>query len=127
MSQFLLFASLGGVGTLAHYSVLLFCVEVLAVYPIAASLLGYAMGALTNFFLCHHLAFRSSPKRLETAPRFLAVALAGFFLNWIFMWSFVDKIGVQYIPAQVISTALILGFNYLANAIWTFGRQRRGH
>ena len=126
MSQFLLFASLGGVGTLAHYAVLVGCVQVFAVNPVAASLLGYAIGAFTNFLLSQYVAFRSKAKLVDTAPRFFAVALAGFFLNWLVMWSLVDQLRVQYLLAQIISTSCIVSFNYVANAMWTFGGQRRG-
>jgi putative flippase GtrA len=127
MPQFLLFAGLGGIGTLAHYAALLVCVQLLVIQPVNASLLGYVIGAITNFLLCHHLAFRANAKLLDTAPRFFTVALTGFILNWFVMWSLVDQVRVQYILAQIISTFLVLGFNYLANAIWTFGGQRRGH
>jgi putative flippase GtrA len=126
MSQFLLFAGLGGIGTLVHYVVLVICVQALATDAVAASLFGYASGAITNFFLSQHVAFRSKANPLETAPRFLAVALTGFSLNWFVMWSLVDQLGVQYLLAQIISTSSIVGFNYVANAIWTFGGERRG-
>ena len=124
--QFLLFAGLGAVGTFVHYAVLLVSVQVLAAHPVTGSVCGYAAGALVNFALSHHIAFRSKARVLETGPRFFAVAITGLLITWFTMWSLVEQIGVQYLLAQVVATALVLGCNYVANALWTFGGQRRG-
>lgn len=124
ISRFLLFAGLGGVGTLAHYLVLVLCVQALGADPVLASVLGSCVGAFTNFLLAHHITFRSPAEMYQTAPRFFAVALSSVILNWAAMWSLVEGLALHYIVAQVISTALVLGFNYLANALWTFGGRR---
>jgi putative flippase GtrA len=124
LRQFLVFASLGGLGTAVHYVFLIVCVELLAVSPVPASILGYIAGAITNFLASHHVTFRSRAKLSRTAPRFFSVALVGFFLNWVAMLSLVDQLRVQYFVAQAISTVLVLGFNYVFNATWTFGGER---
>jgi putative flippase GtrA len=127
LRQFIVFASLGVLGTGVHYLLLIACVELLSVNPVAGSILGYVAGAITNFFASHHIAFRSRAKLSETAPRFFSVAVVGFFVNWISMWSLVDQVCVQYFVAQVMSTVLVLGFNYVVNATWTFGGDRGGN
>jgi putative flippase GtrA len=127
LRQFLVFASLGGFGTAVHYVFLIVCVEVLSVGPISASILGYVAGAITNFLANHHITFRSSAKLSRTAPRFFSVALVGFFLNWVVMWCLVDQLRVQYFVAQAMSTVLILGFNYVVNATWTFRGEHGGN
>jgi putative flippase GtrA len=93
---------------------------------VSASLIGYVVGAVTNLILAHRIAFRSTARICETAPRFFAVALLGFALNWFLMWVMAEEMGVHYLLAQVGATSALLLFNYVANAIWTFGRQRRG-
>jgi putative flippase GtrA len=121
MPQFMLFAGLGLIGTLAHYLLLVLLVQLLDTEAVAASLAGYALGAIVNFLLSHHVAFRSAARHRETAPRFFVVAAAGFCANWLFMWTLVAGMAVHYLIAQVISTSLTLMLNYMANAIWTFG------
>lgn len=125
VSTFLLFAGLGSLGTVAHYVVLVACVQSLGADPVFASVLGCCVGAITNFFLSHHITFRSRAEITETAPRFFAVVASGIAVNWLTMWSLVDGLGVQYLVAQVLATGLILLMNYFANALWTF-RGRRG-
>jgi putative flippase GtrA len=125
-SGFALFAGAGAVGTAVHYTILLLSVAVFAVPPVAASLLGYGTGAVTNYVLARQVAFRSSAPVLHTAPRFLAVALAGFGINGCLMWALTVRLGMQYLLAQCATTLCILGFNYVCNAVWTFGGARRG-
>jgi putative flippase GtrA len=127
ISQFLLFAGLGGIGTIAHYSLLILLVQLFRADPVPASLAGFLLGAIVNFLLSHHIAFRSGARRLQTAPRFFIVAVFGFFINWLFMWLLVASVAAHYLLAQVVATAVTLAINYIANALWTFGRSGTDH
>lgn len=124
MKQFITFATAGLAGTAAQYAVLTALVELAGVDPVAASLAGFAAGAGVNYVLAHRVVFRSQRPHAEALPRFLAVAGSGFIINGLLMNVWVHRLGWPYLPAQLLTTLLLLFWHYAANALWTF-RERR--
>jgi len=120
LSRFAAYATMGAVGTAIQYLVLVLLVQGLAVAPVPASLAGYLLGAVANYWLNYHLTFRAKAPHRRAAPRFLAVAGLGFLLNAAIMDTLVNSVGLHYLASQAVATALILVMNYLANAYWTF-------
>jgi putative flippase GtrA len=110
----------GAFGTAAQYLVLILLVQWSGATPVPASLLGYLAGALVNYLLNYHLTFRSDAPHRHAMPRFFAVAGLGLLLNGSVMHLLVNGAGVHYLASQVAATVLLLLFNYLANAYWTF-------
>ncbi|BAL23030.1 GtrA family protein [Azoarcus sp. KH32C] len=125
-ARFLRFAAVGAVGTVAHYALLLALVEGAHVDPIAGSVAGFLLGALVNYTLNRTLVFRSDRAHVEALPRFLAVAGMGLCWNALLMYLLVDWIGLYYFLAQMLTTAILLCWHYVGNALWTF-RKRIAH
>jgi len=120
LSRFAAYAAVGAFGTAAQYLVLVVLVQWLGAAPVPASLIGYLAGAVINYLLNYHFTFRSTASHGHAAPRFFAVAGLGFVLNGAVMHTLVNGIGLHYLASQVVATGLVLLFNYLANAYWTF-------
>ena len=120
LHRFLRFAAVGALGTAAHYALLLVLVEGAGVDPVAGSVAGFLLGALVNYTLNRTLVFRSDRAHAEALPRFLAVAGVGLGWNALLMYILVDFAGVHYLLAQILTTAILLVWHYLGNALWTF-------
>lgn len=120
LHRFLRFAAVGALGTAAHYSLLLALVEGAGVDPVAGSVAGFLLGALVNYTLNRTLVFRSDRDHVEALPRFLAVAGMGLGWNALLMYVLVDFAGIHYLLAQILTTAVLLVWHYLGNALWTF-------
>jgi len=118
--RFLRFAGVGVVGTIAHYLVLVLGVEALGVGPLVASCAGFTVGALVNYGLNYRYTFRSDRRHREALPRFYLVAVAGFFINGLIMLVLAEKLGLQYLLAQVVATGVVLVWGFGANSVWTF-------
>ncbi|MCA1926054.1 MAG: GtrA family protein [Thiobacillus sp.] len=121
-AQFARFGAIGAVGTLTHYALLLALVQAAGVDAVAASALGAAAGAGVNYALNYRYTFRSARRHREALPRFLAIAAAGLALNTFLMWLLVEGLRLHYFAAQLVATAGVLGWNFLANRHWTFGK-----
>jgi putative flippase GtrA len=119
--RFLRFTGVGAIGTAGHYLTLFALVNFLSANAVAASSAGYLVGGVTNYLLNYYFTFRSDKPHSETAAKFFAIAIVGFFLNAGVMWLFTEMVGLHYLLAQLLATALVLLWNFVANDRWTFG------
>ena len=120
-TQFLRFAGVGAIGTLAHYGVLIILVQGAGAGAVPASTAGFVVGALINYILNYHYTFASNRRHHEALLRFFTVAFVGLLLNGLLMALGTKLLGLNYILSQVLSTGFVLLWNFTANRIWTFG------
>ncbi|MBB3773200.1 putative flippase GtrA [Angulomicrobium tetraedrale] len=120
LRHILLFAALGGVGTAAHYAVLITLVQGGLAGPVAGSTAGFLVGALVNYQFSRHVVFRSAKPHREAMTKFFLVAGVGLLLNAGLMALIAGRLGVPYLLAQVGVTGLLVLWHYGANAVWTF-------
>lgn len=116
----LLFAALGGLGTLAHYAVLIALVQGGLAGPVVGSTAGFLTGGLVNYQLSRRIVFRSQKRHAEAAGKFFTVAGLGLVLNAGLMALLTGPLGAPYLPAQVLVTGLLVLWHYAGNALWTF-------
>ncbi len=117
------FASFFGVGIAAaavHYATLISLVEIGRLAPVPATLAGYVTGGIVSYWLNHRHTYDSSRSHAEAGWRFVLVAGVGFLCTWGLMHVFVDQIGWPYLPAQVLTTGIVLGWSFVAHKFFTF-------
>lgn len=118
------FAGVGVIGTVAHYMLLVMLVEMLDANAVLASTAGATLGALVNYLLNRRYTFRSKKRHGEALTKFLIIAASGLALNASFMLLLVEILSLHYLLAQVLSTALVLVWNFVGNRFWTFSDAR---
>lgn len=121
--QFSAFFGVGLVATAAHYSVLIGLVELAGVDPVRAALAGYLSGGLVSYVLNRSQTFRSDRPHREAGWRFLVVMAVGFCLTLALMALFVDIVSLPYLPSQIITTGVVMIWNFSAHKWWTFGEK----
>jgi len=75
-----------------------------------------------NYSLNYRYTFKSSQKHAKTMARFFLIALLGMFINMGIMHVLVHQIHLFYLLAQVLSTILVLFWNFILNKFWTFNQ-----
>jgi 4-amino-4-deoxy-L-arabinose transferase-like glycosyltransferase len=116
--KFISFALVGVLGTLAHYAVLYALVEWQGYTPIIATAYGALVGLLVNYILNFKLTFNSGQRHAQTFPKFALIACCGMGFNLLFMTVLTPHF--YYLYAQVLTTILVLIWNFFANFLWTF-------
>lgn len=118
--QFAVFFQVGLLAAFVHYSVMIGLAELWHLDTVIAALTGYATGGIVSYILNRRHTYRSDRPHAEATWRFVLVSAIGFALTGLFMHLFVKIGGFPYIPAQVVTTGIVMFWNFLANRFWTF-------
>jgi putative flippase GtrA len=121
--QFAAFSGVGVAAAIVHYGLLLALVELAGWDPVAATLVGYVAGGVVSYALNRRLTYASDRPHAEATWRFAVVAFVGFMLTGFLMQAFTGWIGAPYIPAQLVTTGIVLFWSFIANRVWTFARR----
>jgi putative flippase GtrA len=113
--QFLRYGLVGLAGTVIQYAVLIVMTHLHAADAVLAGL-----GACANYALNYCVTFKSSERHARAAPKFFLVAAAGMAINAVLMSALVDRLHVQYLIAQCVSTACVLAAGFVVNSLWSF-------
>jgi putative flippase GtrA len=120
IGQFLLFAGVGAIGTVGHYTTLIVLVQFWAVDPVFASSFGFVVGAIINYILNYHFTFQSKKRHAEALTKFLIVAIIGAGINGFIMYVGVENTNINYMIVQIFATFMVLLWNFIVNKLWTF-------
>ncbi len=120
LGELFTFGLVGVVAALFHYGTLIGLVELAGTGPVPASAAGFVVGGLVSYWLNYHWTFRSTRDHGTAMPTFFLIALVGLGLNTLLMALLTGWVGLQYVIAQVLTTAVLLFWHLLANRRWTF-------
>ena len=119
-SQFLRFATVGGIATAIQYLILIALVQGVNMNVVLASTIGFVLSAACNYSLNYRFTFRSSVKHRSAIFKFFVVAGVGLILNSFTMLIATEYLSMYYLLAQVLATGLVLLWNFTGNRLWTF-------
>ncbi|MBV8963056.1 MAG: GtrA family protein [Hyphomicrobiales bacterium] len=124
--QFLAFGGAGIAAAIFHYGTLIGLVQGEVLAPVPATLCGYVAGGLVSYVLNRRHTYRSERPHQEAVWRFAIVAGVGFLLTWAAMHLLVERWTLPYLPAQFLTTGLVLIWSFSAHKWWTFheGKER---
>ena len=114
------FVGVGVVTTALHYAVLILLVQVGHLPPVPAALCGFVAGGVLSYGLNRRHTFGSERPHEEAAWRFMMVAGVAFALTYALMRVMVEGWLIPYLPAQVVTTGLVMVWTFTANKLWTF-------
>ncbi|HEY8381919.1 MAG TPA: GtrA family protein [Microvirga sp.] len=121
LRQISAFFGVGLVAAVVHYGTLIALVEMGGVGPVPATLAGYVAGGVVSYGLNRRHTYASDRPHREAGWRFALVAGVGFALTGVLMHLFTERLGAPYLPAQVVTTGLVLVWSFVAHKLWTFG------
>lgn len=85
-----------------------------------AALCGFGLGGALSYLLNRRHTFGSERPHEEAAWRFALVAGVAFILTYLFMQLMVEQWRLPYLPAQVVTTGVVMIWTFAANRMWTF-------
>jgi putative flippase GtrA len=118
--QFVKFGIVGISNTLLTLAVYTLLLKVFGVWYLAASAIGFAVGAVNGFLLNRRWTFRGHVGDALTPVRWGIVQTCGLGVNEGLLYVFVHDAHVDKLLAQVCATAVVTVSTFFVNRAWTF-------
>ncbi len=120
LKQLSSFIGVGVIASLVHYALLVSLVEVGGLAPVPSALCGFTAGGIVSYGLNRRHTFVSERPHEQAVWRFALVASVAFILTYLAMRLLHETGHVPYLPAQVITTLVVMIWTFGANRLWTF-------
>ncbi len=118
--QFVKFGIVGVSNTLLSLAIYALLVEGLGVWYLAASAIGFVVGAVNGFLLNRRWTFRGHVGDALTPVRWGVVQSCGLLLNLGLVALCVESLGLGKLLAQAVAIAIVVVLTFVANRAWTF-------
>jgi putative flippase GtrA len=124
--QFVKFGIVGVSNTLISFAVYTLLLKAFGVWYVAASGIGFAVGAVNGFLWNRAWTFRGHVGDALTPVRWFVVQSCGLLVNLGLVYLFVDGVGLGELTGQAATIAIVTVLTFFANRAWTFkGQEER--
>jgi putative flippase GtrA len=120
VAQFVKFGIVGVSNTLLTFLVYTLLLKGLGLWYLAASAIGFAVGAVNGFLLNRRWTFREHVGDALTPVRWFLVQGCGLLLNLGLVYLFVEGADLDKLIAQACATVIVVVLTFFANRTWTF-------
>lgn len=121
VAQFIKFGLVGVSNTVLAFGIYTVLVKVVGVWYLAASAIGFAVGAVNGYMLNRSWTFQGhGGSHSRTAPRWILVQGCGLLLNLGLVYLFVAGLGLDELVGQAFATVIVVVLTFLGNRYWTF-------
>jgi putative flippase GtrA len=118
--QFVKFGIVGVSNTLISFAVYTLLLKAFGVWYVAASGIGFAVGAVNGFLWNRAWTFRGHVGDALTPVRWFVVQSCGLLVNLGLVYLFVDGVGVGKLTGQAATIMIVTLLTFFANRAWTF-------
>jgi len=118
---FIKYSTVGIIGTALDVGSLYVFVDILHIPVLVAAAMSFTLAVVNNFILNKFWTFGHAGRNVRKQfIKFFIVSIVGLVLTEICMVFFVYLLGIWYIAAKLMTSAIVLMWNFLANKNWTF-------
>ena len=119
--QLIVYSFVALIPTTVDFSLVYLLTEFAGLYYINSLIIGFMVGTLVSYIAQKRLTFRNGSNKY--APQFsifCGVSLVGLLMNTVIVFSLVEFCGLWYILGKVVSTGVVLIWNFSAHRYITF-------
>ncbi len=119
IKQILRFGVVGGIAFLIDYALLYFCTEYLNIYVLYSSIISFSVSVIFNYIMSIKWVFDVDHKQTyKDFTIFIILSLIGLGINQLVMFVGVEKLGIFYMLVKIISTAIVMVYNFITRKIF---------
>jgi putative flippase GtrA len=120
VEQFLKFGVVGLMNTTLTFVTFTILVKAFGVWYVAASAVGFAVGACNGFLINRSWTFRGHGGGSSAALRWAIVQSSGLLADLGLIYLLVDGLGLPELAGQALALALVVAVTFFVNRTWTF-------
>lgn len=128
--QFRKFAAVGLIGSIINIIILYILTDFLNIYYIVSAVCAFVISMTHNFILNKIWTFKekfghigkNTKKTIKQYGKYFVASISVLCVNLIFLYIFVEYIGLHYLLAQIIAIILVAILNFAINRKFTFGK-----
>ncbi|MBO4379433.1 MAG: GtrA family protein [Muribaculaceae bacterium] len=113
--QLFRYVFVGGFAFIVDYGMLFALTEFCDLYYLLSATISFVAGLVVNYLLSTSWVFRSGAvmqNKLAEFTVFALIGLVGLLLNNVLLYLFTDICGVHYMISKLITTVLVMGWNF---------------
>lgn len=136
ITKFIKFAVVGASGAVIDFGLTALCKGIFGIPELLSNAIGFTVAATSNYFLNRVWTWRSTSKEVGIEyAKFFFVSLVGLGLNSLIVFLLKDiSIVLRFVEtnldwdfwvAKIIATGIVMVWNFLANNLFTFRKQKQ--
>ena len=119
LNQILKFGFVGGTAFVIDYVLLYFCTEFLHIHYLISSIISFTVSVIFNYILSIKWIFDVKKKQdVKDFVIFIILSVIGLGINSLIMYVMVEKFGVYYMFSKIVSTAVVMVYNFITRKIF---------
>lgn len=119
LNQILKFGLVGGTAFVIDYVLLYFCTEFLHIHYLISSIISFIVSVIFNYILSIKWIFDVKKKQdVKDFVIFIILSVIGLGINSLIMYVMVEKFGVYYMLSKIVSTAVVMVYNFITRKIF---------
>ena len=120
--QFIKYIFVGGVAFLFDFGTLYVLTEYGGLHYLLSAIVAFIIGLNVNYFLAKFLVFKDS-KIQDIRKEYIyvvCISLSALLLNQVLLFIFTDKLGIYYLNSKIITTIILLFYNFIIRKVFIF-------
>ena len=115
----------GGFAFLVDYGLLVLLTEVFGLHYLVSATISFLSGLVVNYLLSTSWIFRKSTLENKWAEFliFAVIGVVGLGLNNLLLYLFTDKLHIHYMISKLLTTAIVMIWNFGARKIILFNKK----
>lgn len=119
LNQIIKFGLVGGTAFVIDYVLLYFCTEFLHIHYLISSIISFTVSVIFNYILSIKWIFDVKKKQdVKDFVIFIILSVIGLGINSLIMYVMVEKFGVYYMLSKIVSTAVVMVYNFITRKIF---------
>lgn len=118
INQLIKFGIVGAICFVIDYLVLFVFTDIFDIYYLISSIISFAVSTIFNYILSVKWVFDTKDNNKNKLIQFIVFSIMGLILNQIIMYLGTSIIGIYYLITKVISTLIVMIFNFVTRKIF---------
>lgn len=119
IQQILKFGVVGGLAFLIDYCLLFILTEFVGFHYLISSIISFIVSLIFNYILSIKWVFDVTKKQTyKEVAIFVVLSIIGLGINQLVMYIGVDKINIHYMLVKIISTIIVMIWNFITRKIF---------